>query len=106
LILFDALAAPGAPPTAWSAGSVTGMDDSEEAHEAIEGHNVYMSRQVVDIFIALKTCAGNSHYVPSTTYDAEAPMSHATFNRVPLPGSRAGKEGRVAAGAIHCPRSS
>jgi len=38
--------------------------------------NVYFSRQVLDIFIALKTCAGNSKYVPSR-YDADAPMSRA-----------------------------
>jgi hypothetical protein len=41
-----------------------------------------MSRQVLDIFIALKTCAGNSKYVLPSCYDADAPMSRATFNRV------------------------
>jgi hypothetical protein len=28
-----------------------------------KAHNVYLSQQAVDIFIALKTCAGNSRYV-------------------------------------------
>src|SRR3984885_12732129 len=47
-----------------------------------KAHNVYFSRQVLDIFIALKTCAGNSKYVLPSRYDADAPMSRATFNRV------------------------
>lgn len=37
-------------------------------------HNVYPSRQALDIFIALKTCAGNSPYVLPSRY-ADAPMS-------------------------------
>ena len=45
-------------------------------------HNVYLSRQVLDIMIALKTCAGNSRYLLPSRYDADAPMSRATFNRV------------------------
>jgi integrase len=45
-------------------------------------HNVYLSRQALDILIALKTCAGNSRYVLPSRYDADAPMSRATFNRV------------------------
>lgn len=45
-------------------------------------HNVYLSQQSLDIFIALKTCAGNSRYVLPSRYDADAPMSRATFNRV------------------------
>lgn len=45
-------------------------------------HNVYLSRQSVDIMIALKTCAGNSRYVLPSRYDADAPMSRATFNRI------------------------
>ena len=47
-----------------------------------KAHNVYLSRQSVDIFIALKTCAGNSRYVLPSRYDADAPMSRATFNRI------------------------
>lgn len=45
-------------------------------------HNVYLSSQALDIFVALKTCAGNSQYVLPSRYDADAPMSRATFNRV------------------------
>jgi integrase len=37
---------------------------------------------IVDIMIALKTCAGNSRYLLPSPYDADAPMSRATFNRV------------------------
>jgi integrase len=47
-------------------------------------HNVYMSRQSLDIMIALKTCAANSRYVLPSRYDADAPMSRATFNRVTM----------------------
>ncbi len=42
----------------------------------------YLSRQTLDIMIALKTCAGNSRYLLPSRYDADAPMSRATFNRV------------------------
>jgi len=45
-------------------------------------HNVYLSRQSFDIMVALKTCAGNSHYLLPSRYDADAPTSRATFNRI------------------------
>lgn len=45
-------------------------------------HNVYLSQQMLDILVALKTCAGNSRYLLPSRYDADAPMSRATFNRV------------------------
>jgi integrase len=45
-------------------------------------HNVYLARQSLDILIALKTCAGNSRYLLPSRYDADAPMSRATFNRI------------------------
>lgn len=54
----------------------------KERMKRSKAHNVYFSRQVLDIFIALKTCAGNSKYVLPSRYDADAPMSRATFNRV------------------------
>jgi integrase len=54
----------------------------KERMKRSKAHNVYLSRQALDIFIALKTCAGNSRYVPPSRYDADAPMSRATFNRV------------------------
>jgi integrase len=47
-------------------------------------HNVYLSRQSVDIMVALKTCAGNSRYLLPSRYDADAPMSRATFNRITM----------------------
>lgn len=45
-------------------------------------HNVYLSQQAIDILIALKTCSGNSRYLLPSRYDADGPMSRATFNRV------------------------
>lgn len=45
-------------------------------------HNVYLSQQAIDILIALKTCAGNSRYLLPSRYEADEPMSRATFNRV------------------------
>ena len=45
-------------------------------------HNVYLSTQMLDILIALRTCAGSSRYLLPSRYDADAPMSRATFNRV------------------------
>jgi integrase len=45
-------------------------------------HNIYLSRQALDIMIALKTCAANSRYLLPSRYDADAPMSRATFNRI------------------------
>ncbi|WP_406873682.1 tyrosine-type recombinase/integrase [Aminobacter sp. P9b] len=54
----------------------------KERMKRSKAHNVYLSRQMLDIFIALKTCAGNSRYVLPSRYDADAPMSRATFNRV------------------------
>ena len=47
-----------------------------------KAHNVYLADQAVDILVALKTCAGNSRYLLPSRYDADAPMSRATFNRV------------------------
>jgi integrase len=47
-----------------------------------KAHNVYLSRQSLDIMIALKTCAGNSRYLLPSRYDADATMSRATFNRI------------------------
>lgn len=47
-------------------------------------HNVYLSAQAIDILIALKTCAGNSRYLLPSRYEADEPMSRATFNRVTM----------------------
>lgn len=54
----------------------------KERMKRSKAHNVYLSRQALDIMIALKTCAGNSRYLLPSRYDADAPMSRATFNRV------------------------
>ncbi|MGA0601267.1 tyrosine-type recombinase/integrase [Caulobacter sp. KR2-114] len=45
-------------------------------------HNVYLSRQALDILVALKTCAGNSPYILPSRYEADQPTSRATFNRI------------------------
>lgn len=45
-------------------------------------HNVYLSRQALDILVALKTCAGGSKYVFPSRYDTFRPISNATFNRI------------------------
>ncbi|MEF2073940.1 tyrosine-type recombinase/integrase [Consotaella aegiceratis] len=47
-------------------------------------HNVYLAQQALDILVALKTCSGNSKYLLPSRYDADAPMSRATFNRVTM----------------------
>jgi integrase len=54
----------------------------KERMKRSKAHNVYLSTQMLDILIALKTCAGNSRYLLPSRYDADAPMSRATFNRV------------------------
>ena len=45
-------------------------------------HLVFLSRQSLDILIALKTFAGGSEYVLPSRYDSDKPMSDATLNRV------------------------
>jgi len=54
----------------------------KEGMKRSKPHNVYLSQQALDILIALKTCAGNSRYLLPSRYDADVPMSRATFNRV------------------------
>jgi integrase len=54
----------------------------KERMKRSKAHNIYLSVQMLDILIALKTCAGNSKYLLPSRYDADAPMSRATFNRV------------------------
>jgi integrase len=43
----------------------------KERMKRSRAHNVYLSQQTLDIFIALKTCAGNSKYVLPSRYDAD-----------------------------------
>lgn len=45
-------------------------------------HNVYLSRQALDMLIALRTCAGDSRYVLPSRYDSDSPMNGATLNRI------------------------
>jgi integrase len=45
-------------------------------------HNVYLSRQVLDMLVALKTCAGGSRYLLPSRYDPDRPMNGATLNGV------------------------
>ena len=57
-------------------------------------HVVYLSRQAMDIFVALHTCAAGSRFVLPSRYDPDRCMSHATLNRVTqLIGSRAKEAG-------------
>lgn len=45
-------------------------------------HVVYLSRQALDIFMTLHTCAAGSKFVLPSRYDADRCMSRATLNRV------------------------
>ncbi|KOF54475.1 integrase [Achromobacter sp. DMS1] len=45
-------------------------------------HLVFLSRQAMDLLVALKTFAGGSEYVLPSRYDPGAPMSSATLNQV------------------------
>ncbi|MCE0556700.1 site-specific integrase [Motilimonas sp. E26] len=45
-------------------------------------HLVFLSRQVIDFLIALKTFSGGSDYILPSRYDSDAPMSSATLNKV------------------------
>lgn len=45
-------------------------------------HLVFLSRQTLDIFIALKTFAGGSEFILPSRYDTDLPMSSATLNQV------------------------
>ena len=54
----------------------------KERMKRAKAHNVYLSRQSLDILVALKTCAGNSRYLLPSRYEANEPMSRATLNRV------------------------
>lgn len=45
-------------------------------------HNVYLSRQSLELMRALKAKAGSSRYLLPSPHNAEVPMSRATLNRV------------------------
>ena len=56
----------------------------KERMKRSKAHNVYLSRQALDIMIALKTCSGDSRYLLPSRYDSDASMSRATFNRTTM----------------------
>ena len=45
-------------------------------------HVIYLSRQALDILVALHTCAAGSRFVLPSRYEPIRCMSHATLNRV------------------------
>ena len=45
-------------------------------------HVIHLSRQALDIFVALHTCAAGSRFVLPSRYDIHRCMSHATLNRI------------------------
>lgn len=57
-----------------------------------KAHNVYLSQQALDIFTALKMCAGQSKYVLPGRYDQELSMSKATLNRTMTAACNAAKK--------------
>ena len=61
-------------------------------------HNVYLSQQALDIFIALHTCAAGSKFVLPSRYDADRCMSKATLNRVTQVIAEKAKEGAMRVG--------
>lgn len=61
-------------------------------------HVVYLSRQALDILIALKTMAGGSRFILPSRYDVDNHMSSATLNQVlTLTFTLAQKEGQTLA---------
>jgi integrase len=57
-------------------------------------HNVYLSRQSVELMRSLQARAGNSRYLLPSPHNADVPMSRATLNRVTtLVAARAKKDG-------------
>lgn len=50
--------------------------------KAGRAHVIYLSNQVVDLLIGLKTCAGGSDYLLPSRYTVDRPLSNGTLNRV------------------------
>ncbi len=58
-------------------------------------HHIYLSKQVMELFMALKIFSGGSKYVFPSRYDPDLPMSSATLNQVTkLTFTLAQKEGK------------
>jgi integrase len=55
---------------------------SKERMKGRNTHVVYLSRQALDIFVALHTCAAGSHYVLPSRYDIYRCMLQAIPNRI------------------------
>lgn len=53
-----------------------------ERMKARRQHVVYLSQQVIDLLVGLKTCAGSSPYLLPGRYETGQPMSDAALNRV------------------------
>ena len=69
----------------------------KERMKRSKAHNVYLSRQTLDIMIALKTCAGNSRYLlPSQVFNVSRHLQPSD-----VCSRRTGEGGRVATRAIH-----
>ncbi|VTZ59322.1 hypothetical protein EMEDMD4_1060004 [Sinorhizobium medicae] len=64
----------------WATGEYLG--DESHAGESFRQSRMRTWRDTINLMIALKTCAGNSRYLLPSRYDADAPMSRATFNRI------------------------
>ena len=47
----------------------------KERMKRSKAHNVYLTRQSLDIMVALKTCAGNSRFLLPSRYDASADVA-------------------------------
>lgn len=63
--------------------------------KAGKSHNVYLSQQVLDIMVALRTCAGGSRFLLPSRYDADRCMSKATLNRVTQVVAEKAKEAKL-----------
>jgi integrase len=59
----------------------------KERMKAGRPHNVYLSRQAVDILVAFKTCYGASPYLHPGRYESDFPMSNGTLNRLIVAGT-------------------
>jgi integrase len=66
----------------WVLFDAATMTVPAEFMKARRPHVVYLSRQALDILVALQTFAGSSPYLLPGRYETDQPMSDATLNRV------------------------
>lgn len=59
----------------------------KERMKAGRPHNVYLSRQAIDILVAFKTCYSASPYLHPGRYESDFPMSNGTLNRLVVGGT-------------------